>query len=207
VAELDQKPHARHSIQVLYRHHQIKRRRLYDVTNILTAIGCASRSGLDHIEWHGVSCVLPWLLEEKRKTEITNYKHSLANLFPQDNCVGLASLTRSLLLIFPAIGRDVLNLRNVSAFFSRDTQRYKTTLCKLYQITLILGALEITERTENPCEVRIRPPYTRVLEDTVGENPLAIASLLNRQSLSDEALEARREEFKQVWEEYAALAE
>jgi hypothetical protein len=205
VAELEQRPNSPHSIQVLYRHHQIKRRRLYDVTNILIAIGCASRSGPDFIEWHGVSGALPWLLREKQNSDITNYQLSLATLFPQANCVGLASLTRSLLLIFPAIGQNVLNLRNVSAFFSRDTQRYKTTLCKLYQITLILGALGITERTENPCEVRMKPPFTRVLEDEPGQSPLTIASLLNHPNPNEDALEARRAEFRQVWEAFAAL--
>jgi hypothetical protein len=206
IAELEQRPNSLHSIQFLYQHHQIKRRRLYDVTNILTTIGCASRSGPDFIEWHGVGGVLPWLLREKRDCDISNYRLSLATLFPLANGVGLASLTKSLLLIFPAIGQDVLNLRNVSAFFSRDIQRYKTTLCKLYQITLILGALDITGRTENPCEVRMKPPFTRVLEEDPKQSPLTIASLLNGPNPNEEALEARRVEFRKVWEEIAALA-
>jgi hypothetical protein len=198
VAELEQAQGTVYSIPTLSKRHQIKRRRFYDVTNIFTTIGCATRSGTDELTWHGISKILPRLLEEKQKSNITNYQLSLAALFLQDNCVGLSSLTTSLLMIFPAIGRDVLNLRDVSAFFSRDTQRYKTTLCKLYQITLILGALEITERTENACEVRIKAPFTRILADEEEENPLAIERLLNRPNSNDAALEERRAEFHKV---------
>jgi hypothetical protein len=201
VLELELNPGQVHSIIRLHQRYQLKRRRLYDVTNIFTVIGCATRTTTNEMTWHGIDHILPRLVEEKRKMDIWNLQKSLASLFPHDTCVGLGSLTRALLLLFPAIGTELLNLRDVSAFFSRDTQRFKTTLCKLYQITLILGALEVTERTDNPCEVRLKSPFVGILEEESG-NPLAIESLLNRPTWSVEMAERRREEFRQLCEEH-----
>jgi hypothetical protein len=196
VAQLEKERNQIHSIPRLYRQHQIKRRRLYDVTNVFTAIGCASRSGTDDIRWDGVREILPRLKSEKEKLEVTKYEIPLSALFPLDNCVDLPSLTISFLMLFVAIDSNVLSMRDASAFFSRDTQRYKTTLSKLYQITLILGALEITERTENPGEVRLKPPFDEILCDKEEENPLAIENLLNRPIHRADALEARRADFR-----------
>jgi hypothetical protein len=198
VAELESSEAKIHSIPNLYHRHQMKRRRLYDVTNVFTAIGCAVRSGTDDIEWQGVSKILPHLLEAKQERQIINCEVRLSDLFPPDNCVGLISLTTSFIMLFPALSTDVLNMRDASTFFSRDTPRYKTTLSKLYQITLILGALEMTQRTENPTEIRLKPPYTQLLSVEGMDNPLAIEKLLNGPSRWQEALEARREEFRTI---------
>jgi hypothetical protein len=202
IVELEKEPGMSHEMPTLQKRYKIKRRRLYDVTNILTAIGCTEQNGPDGITWLGIDRILPRLVEQKQQSGIANYQLSLEELFPQSNCVGLASLTVSLLLMFPAIGTKVLNLRDVSAFFSRDSQRYKTTLCKLYQITLILGALEITERTENACEVRLRDPFMSIVEGKVQEYPFAIETLLNREN----ELERRKAEFRQICDKYEHLA-
>jgi hypothetical protein len=198
VAELESSEAKIHSIPNLYHRHQMKRRRLYDVTNVFTAIGCATRGGTDDIQWEGVSRILPRLLEEKQKLQITNCGVRLSDLFPPDNCVGLTSLTISFIMLFPALSTDVLNLRDASTFFSRDTPRYKTTLSKLYQITLILGALDLTQRTENPTEIRLKPPYTEILSVKAMDNPLAIEKLLNGPSKWEDTLEARRAEFRTI---------
>jgi hypothetical protein len=205
IAELGQIPNQPQAIAILHRRHQINRRRLYDVINIFTTIGCATRTDSDHITWHGVHGVLEWLIAEKRARGIANPQLSLLQLFPQENSVGLASLASSLLLIFPAIRQEILNLRDVSGFFARDTQRYKTTLCKLYQITLILGALEVTERAENPCEVRIRAPFAKVIDVDADENPLAIEWLLNRATRSADISDARRAEFRSVCDAHEGI--
>jgi hypothetical protein len=196
VAQLEKERNKIHSIPRLHRQHQIKRRRLYDVTNVFTAIGCASRSGTTDIRWDGVREILPRLQGEKKTLEITKYETPLSTLFPPDNCVGLPSLTIAFLMLFAAVDSKVLCIRDVSTFFSRDTQRYKTTLSKLYQITLILGALDITERTDNPGEVRLKSPFDEILLERTEENPLAIQNLLNRPIDRTDAIEARRAEFR-----------
>jgi hypothetical protein len=196
VAQLEAECDKIHSIPRLYCQHQIKRRRLYDVTNVFIAIGCATRCGTDDIQWDGLPKILPRLLEERGKVNIMNYQIKLSELFPPDNCVGLTSLTLSFIMLFPALATDTVSVREASAFFSRNSSRYKTTLSKLYQITLILGALEITERTDVPSEIRLKAPFTELLHEEAGTNPLAIEKLLNRPIKNEEALEARKAEFQ-----------
>jgi hypothetical protein len=137
--------------------------------------------------------------------EMRNCQISLTALFPPENCVGLSSLTMALLLMFPAMGTFVINLRQISAFFSSDVHRFKTTLCKLYQITLILGALEIVERTTMPCEVRIKPPFTRLVLDDQETNPFAIRNLLIQTNDYQQAINQRRAEFRSVCTAHARM--
>jgi hypothetical protein len=193
--DLDRNSSRAYSIPQICRRHQIKRRRLYDVINVFTAIGCASRGGWDDLVWHGRDRIFPELERMKDLFGIDNDSISLTALFPVNNSVSLTSLTVSFLLLFPAIQVDILDLRRVSSFFSRDTPRYKTTLCKLYQIALILSAMKITERTDNACEIRLLPPFTAILKRQEDPNPLAITNLLNRRP-RDYRMERRRREYE-----------
>jgi hypothetical protein len=196
VSDLDHDPVRRHEMALIYQKYQVKRRRLYDIVNVFLALGCATRVGIDELVWHGRSRIFTELREEKNRLGIDNGHNSLSKLFPSETCVGLTSLTRSFLLLFGALRLEILDLRNVSAFFSRNTGRYKSTLCKLYQIALILGALGIAERTENACEVKILPPFTGLLVSEDEGNPLAIAKLLNRPIERMVSAEERRKEFE-----------
>jgi hypothetical protein len=192
--DLDNDPNRMHSIPQIYRKHQVKRRPLCDIINVFTAIGCATRSGVDELVWHGRDQIFPELLRARNSLNVQGSQTSLSSMFPIDNSVGLSSLTTSFILMFTAMQVDVLDLRIVSSFFSRSTSRYKTTLCKLYQVALILNVLDITGRTENVCEIRLLPPFTRLLTND-DDNPLALRNLLNRPTPMDGNIEARRKEY------------
>jgi hypothetical protein len=166
------------------------------VINVWTAIGCAARDGLDQLRWLGRDKIVDELQRTKDRFGIDNERNSLASLFPTETCVGLAPLTTRLLMLYAALKLQILDLRQASSFFSRGTTRYKTTLCKLYQIALILGAMDMAERTDNVCEVKVLPPFSTALHESAEKNPLAIANLLNRATVSEGALAARRREFQ-----------
>jgi hypothetical protein len=180
---------------------KIKRRRIYDLMNVFIGLGCAERSGIDAITWVGMSGTLPRLLREKKKAKIANYDLSLRQLFPATDCVSLSSLTRTLLLFFPAIGMKMIDLRDISAFFAHDGKRYSNTLCKLHQIAMILAAMGILERTGFACEVRISEHYMVLLAEESapeGMSMMAIWALLNRPIASGTGISARRNEFRQI---------
>jgi hypothetical protein len=196
IRDLDSTSPNSHSISQLYSRHPIKRRRLYDVLNVFTAVNCAIRNEAGQIVWRGRNQILPGLLHAKTVARIDNPQLTLTELFPPDNCVSLSSLTVAFLLLFAALRVEVLDLRKVSSFFSRNVGRYKTTLCKLYQIALILGALDVTERSCNVCEIKILPPFTKLLEEEQREvNPLSISNLLNQTPEESRWIEERRVEF------------
>jgi hypothetical protein len=190
----------------LHQKFQVKRRRLYDVTNILIVLGAAGRPSAEEITWIGEDRILPCLFKQKQMMNIMNLDIPFSVLFPQSNCVSFTTLTMAILMMFPALGTERLNLRDISAFFSRDVQRYKTTICKLYQITLILSALGIMQRTENPCEVKLIPPYNDLLtDDSLSKNPMSLPRLLSRPSWPTDLMNGRRAEFKEACREYEAL--
>jgi hypothetical protein len=203
VAALQSCPQRTQTMIDLHHRFQIKRRRLYDVTNILIVLGAAGGSNSEEITWFGEDRILPNLLKQKQMMNIMNLEIPLSVLFPQDNCVSFTTLTMSVLMMFPAIGTERLNLKEVSAFFSWNTQRYKTTICKLYQITLILSALRILQKTENPCEVKIIPPYTNLLmNDNFNDNPMSMFRLLSRPNWSGDQMKKRKIEFREACQQY-----
>jgi hypothetical protein len=178
----------------------IKTRRLYDFINILSAIGCCRKSGLGHLIWLGRQQIPARVSELGKAREIENPNLTLAELFPISDCVGMANLTQRFMLMFHAVQTNHLDLRFVGNLFSRKTTRYKSTLCKLYQITFVLCAAGICDRTSQVCQVVLCRPYVDfpTLEvESLGEaDPRKIDSLLNRKKgseIAECALRRRKE--------------
>jgi hypothetical protein len=202
VRDLDSNPNNLHSIPQICRKFPVKRRRLYDVINVLSAIGCASRNGTDEIAWHGRDRCRPKLREEFRKLDVHNPTKSLNDLFPPQRSIGLSALTISFLMVFVAIQVEIVDLREVSCLLSRISKGYKTTLSKLYQIATILGAVGLISRTPNVCEVRLEPPFTELVTEQGDLAPVAIETLLNRPNAAGDVVERRREEYRGYWQQH-----
>lgn len=201
VRDLESNPNQIHSIPQLCRKFPVKRRRLYDVINVLSAIGCSSRSGPDEITWHGPDRCAAKLREEIHKLDVHNPTKSLNDLFPPETCVGLGAVTISFLMIFVATQVEIVDLREVSCFLSRNRRTYKTILSKLYQIATILGTVGVISRTPNVCEVKLEPPFAALIREEGEKAPVAIEALLNRPGAPD-TIERRREEYKKYWKEH-----
>ena len=220
------------TISTLSSRFTIKRRRLYDVINVFEAIGCCEKSGLDSVKWVGRDNIVINLQNLKEKRDIDNRNKKLEDLFPIPCCVGISNLTISFLLLFFAMKIDRIDLRYVSHFFSRNTTRYKTTLCKLYQICYILGSIGVTSRTSQVCEVILNKPYfsgdipdideskyeqekqENIVKKNTQQNsqPLSIGSLLNHQTAPvDENDQSyvfeRRRELKNCYVEFSKKEE
>lgn len=182
INELENSINRVQTIPLLTQRFNIKRRRLYDLINVFSSIGCCKKSGFDHLVWYGKS-QLPVQLEKLKKSRhIDDPSYSLEQLFPVTDCIGISNLTVCFLLLFFALKTNCLDLRFVSNLFSRQTSRYKTTKCKLYQISYIFGAVGITNRTNQVCEVILNPPYYNdeiLPHNEQLPNPFSISSLLN----------------------------
>jgi hypothetical protein len=202
VNQLERDTNTPHSIPLFCRRFQVKRRRLYDVINVFTAIGCATRQGVDALLWHGRDRALEFMKETSGEMEVQNPEKTLCELFPTEKCVGLPTLTVAFVLLFGAMQVETLDLREVSSFFSRETARYKSTLCKLYQITLILSAIGVMQRTVNVCEVKIQSPFKEGLAEVEYVNPLALERLLNRPGKPGDATTKRMSEFRRYSKEH-----
>jgi hypothetical protein len=195
VADFDAKPNDLHSMSILAKKYQIKHRRLYDAINVFSALGCATRVGTDQVRWNGRDASRAKLRAEMTRIEIDSADKPLGALFPPETVITLASLSIALVLLFPALQVEIIDLREASCFFSRERGQYKTTLSKLYQIVSFVTAVDIIERAENVCEVKLTTHFT----DITQQSPLAIAQLLNRTKYAD-TIGQRQDEYQQHWE-------
>ena len=204
---LEQVPEHTRPITLLSNRFGIKRRRLYDVINVFESVGACRKSGLDTVKWLGLDNMKETLKVLRKERHIDDPTIPLEQLFPAPCCVGISNLTTSFLLLFGAIKTNRVDLRFVSQFFSHGTARYKTTLCKLYQICYILGAIGVTKRTAQVCEVILSDEYCDPdarrygdgTQDQGGkatpETSMSITALLNNSDghkRAEDWLEARR---------------
>jgi hypothetical protein len=169
--------------------------------NVLSVIGCVKREeGTDVFVWEGTARTLPFLLEQRRRRMILDSKNQLVELFPPLECVGFASLTIAFLMFFPAMRTFTLNLKELSSFFSVGAHHFKTTLCKLYQITQILEVIGITKKTVHPSEVQLAGPFLLLLDDGIidGRAAFAIDNILVHSSMSEIDVARRRAEFNEA---------
>lgn len=210
VNELEQHPKQVFKITDLSNKYNIPRRRLYDVINVFSALGVCQRAGLDHMIWNGTSCAMPVLNTIKSRQSINDKAKSLSSIFPVNACIGIANLTLALISAFYALKISRLDIRFIAHLFSRGTSRYKTTLCKLYQICYVLSSVGMTSRTATVCEIEFNKPYFNcdTLPDIDDHNqllfagPLCISNLLNHYitiAEEDQYIYDRRKELKDLF--------
>jgi hypothetical protein len=204
IAELDRHAQQPVAIPLLSARFNIKTRRLYDFINILSAVGCCRKSGVDHLIWIGRSQIPGFVAELRRVRGIDNPDRSLCDLFPVFDCVGIANLTSCFLLVFPALRTNRLDLRFVGYLFSLRMSRYKSTLCKLYQIVFVLCAAGVCNRTSQACQVVLLDAYIDfpiIHIDGAADpgGPLGIESLLNRKKEVLNFVTRRRKEIQDLF--------
>lgn len=202
VKDLAQCVGQRVEIDPLYIKYQLKRRRLYDVINILAAIGCCERTGMDSIIWIGTDGARIKLLQLRETHKIDDHQKSMCDIFSPDYCISLPTLTVAFIMLFPAMNVTEIDLRLASAFLSRDVARHKTTLCKLYQIVLILEIIGVLEKAGQACVVGISKTIFSQPQKSRSVDPiqtLSIEYLLNHKDVADEMtpvyISTRRKEF------------
>lgn len=141
----------------------IQRRRIYDVMNVMEAIGCSQKMCADVYVWQGCSNVITVLKEAQIKNQINSKEKSVMECIPIESCISMGHLSVSLLLCFMALNTQNLNIKQVALFLARENKRYKTMLCKLYQISHILEAIGIFTKSDKMGELTLDKQFFTVL--------------------------------------------
>jgi hypothetical protein len=182
-----------------------QQRRLYDVTSVLAAIGCCTKLGVDSIFWHGLSHIRPTLLALQSQAGVHNCTTPLSEIIQTESMIQISRLTRGFVLCFLTLREQSLTIREIGTYLARFTGRYKSTLCKLYQVVHILQAAAIVERTIMPGQVTLVKRFYVPLDfdwSETGQSPVSIEVLLNKPKGSQDAiLKRRRMEFVAEWPE------
>jgi hypothetical protein len=179
-------------------------RRLYDIVNIFSAIGCCYKSGLHSMTWTGLVNLTGHMRDAARTRGLDDPSSTLVSLFQTPCPTGMGNLSVDYLLLYAALRSSRLDLRMVATLFSRGTRTFRSTLCKLYQIAFILCAAGVTTRTDMTCEVALMTPYINfeILPANQKDyiNPLDLSTMLNRQTNSDlDGVYRLRDEFRRIW--------
>ncbi|EAX96181.1 hypothetical protein TVAG_000100 [Trichomonas vaginalis G3] len=131
-----------------------QKRRLYDVINVFDIVGICVKLNLETIEWCGLKNVI-------HKFESLRKRYNICeNQIPQDtiisdDCISITQLTLSFIKCILSLKVPCFDIRQIGMFLSRSNNRFKTTLCKLYQISHILESAGIIEKTPLPGELML----------------------------------------------------
>ncbi|OHS94138.1 hypothetical protein TRFO_39669 [Tritrichomonas foetus] len=138
---------------------QFQRRRLYDVINALEAIGCCKKASVDTIIWNGLRCIPASIRQSFLSYGFNRPDSDIRTLISGDESISMLHLTQSLVLSFIVLQQQTLDIKRVARFLSAENGRFKTTLCKLYQISYILEALGILMKSNVPGMLTLNRPY------------------------------------------------
>lgn len=193
-------PQCVNQISKICKDYGFQRRRFYDVINVLEAVGCCVKTGMDTIFWAGLSNIPRALIKMQNSIQLKNGNFPLAHFFPNENRVSIGRLAYYFILIFLALQEKVLDVKEIAAYFSRENNRYRTTLCKLYQISHILEATSIIERTNEPGKIILSSKYNfPVPIEEVKHHPMSVIALLNNPPDSAASiLNQRRKDYQEA---------
>lgn len=152
-----------------------QKRRLYDVINVFDIVGICVKLNLETIEWCGLKNVVN-KFEAIRKQYNICENQIPDNTIISDDCISITQLTLSFIKCILSLKIPCFDIRQISMFLSRSNNRFKTTLCKLYQISHILESAGIIEKTPLPGELILSKHY--MVRPKI--DYFSVADLLNR---------------------------
>ena len=195
---LEREPRQTYLISQVCTRFNFQRRRFYDVVNVLEAAGCCHKSSVDSFIWLGINNIKQGLTKLAKDNSINDPEKTLDDIFLSEDSVTISKLTQNFLLTFITLNKTILDIKQISTFLSRNNGRFKTTLCKLYQISHILEVAGIIGKTMVPGEVSLSE---RFFPDSISGHVkpkfqmLSIESLLNGGKQSIDIYENRWEQF------------
>lgn len=197
VADAETKASAELIISQICCDYGFQKRRLYDVINVLETVGCCKKTSVDTIQWLGLSKVASTLTKLQRRAGVTDGSNTLDDIFPSERCISIAHMTSMFVMCFLVLKMETLDVKSIGMFLSRSNGRYKTTLCKLYQIAHILEAAGIIAKSVIPGEMTLEKRFfvTLDIKEKDDLNPFSIQGLLNRVNDIDIITKRRRAEF------------
>ena len=146
VRDVESKPIGKHTLSSIRDKYDFQRRRLYDVIRVFEAIGCCVKTGIDTIIWLGLKNIYPTLLQLAKDNHVFDKEITIDRVLQNDSSISISKLTQNFLLTYFALNENCLDIRAIASFISKNTGRYKSTLCKLYQITYILECIGVVIR-------------------------------------------------------------
>lgn len=176
---------------------QIQRRRIYDILNVFESIGLCVKTNADTVTWKGCSNIPKTFIQYQKNYMVTIADVPISRIILSTKCISMNQLTTSLILCFLALQTPTLDIKQVAYFLSRENNRFKTTLCKLYQISHILDSIGILKRSEKSGEIELNQAYSIILpvissNVNLVEGPFSIDSLLNRPVINIENIIKQR---------------
>ena len=165
------------------------KRRLYDVINVFEAIGCCKKTSVDTIMWTGLESIQKTMKKLfYQDFQFDNERVGIDVLLSEKPSISISHLTISLMMLFYTLKTQSLDIKKVATFLSKNNGRFKTTLCKLYQITHILDSLSVIGKSAVPSEVMLLPPYYMEMKLN-DHSPYTSCYLAKNQSSSPLSLE------------------
>lgn len=188
----------------------ICRRKMYDIINAFESIGCCKKKRADTFYWIGQCNIKNQFQMLIQQRKVDDERLTLEELFPIEKCIGIFNMTTSLLLLFYIFKRETLDLREVALFFSKDPNRFKSTLNKLYHIVHIISAIDLMKKINNSGEVKVNIDLfgLKVIPEIIDDiyDITSVESLINKGCNEEKKrVLKRRNEFKSLTSNYKKL--
>ena len=136
-----------------------KKRRFYDLINILDAVGCCPRMDVDSFIWLGFDNIVKKLTEIATTLGVFDPTKTLSDIIINTGCLSISKVAIDFIMCFISMEKETLNIIEVATFMSRKNGREQTTRCKLYQAAAILDNIGILSKTNETSGFKINEKF------------------------------------------------
>lgn len=161
-----------YAIKEIAQKYGFQKRRLYDVLDVLEVYGALRKTNVDTFVWLGKSNIKSILMALRDSKSDSEKQQIAESTFQESSTISISKLTHVLILLLMNTHSNVIDIKKVSVYFSLRNNRYKTILCKVYQIVHILSAAGIVEKTKVPGMVRFVKEFAPCFEKKIEMPPI-----------------------------------
>lgn len=125
----------------------IDKRRIYDLFNVLSALGYATRHMDKTLTWNGSEGMAKTLVRELSGYELRSYKEPIRTLFLMAEPPQIGALSLTIVAIYCFYGQRQMSLQEINLLLSSNKSRIQKFKRRLYLAAFFLENLRIIERT------------------------------------------------------------
>ena len=133
----------------------IEKRRLYDLLNVMVALGICVKSGSHNYIWKSMDNIKDAFSTISYDIESRSIYESANEIFALPDSPSIGLITTKFLGIFLYLNIKTLNIRDAALFLASDNDHFKPVLRRLYLVAYLLERVRVFKRSSKIGEYQL----------------------------------------------------
>lgn len=157
------------SILYLTREKKYEKRRIYDLVNVLSAVGICTRAWVNSFHWNGLDNVRNALKEMGKELELRAFQDCILTNLQLPASAQLGIVVKNFLWIFLYFGRRSANIHCAASILASEYVSQKKVLRRLYLVTQVLEHTGVVRHLQTIGEYQICYDVSEIMLEVLQE--------------------------------------